>query len=93
MPPAARLGEKTNHPGTIAGAVVTSVFLDGRPAAVRGSTHICALPPKAGPHPPNPIVGGSRSVFIGGRAAARLGDRCACGAHVVSGTSKVFIGG
>ena len=93
MPPAARLGERTNHPGTITGPVVTSVLLAGRPAAVRGSTHICALPPKRGPHPPNPIVGGSRSVFIGGRSAARLGDRCACGALIVTGTSNVLIGG
>ena len=63
------------------------------PAAVAGDTHLCALPPKAGPHPPNPFVGGSQSVKIGGRPALRLGDKASCGAVIVSGCSTVLIGG
>lgn len=93
MPPAARIGESTSHPGKIAGPGVRSVILAGRPAAVAGDTHICALPPKAGPHPPNPFVGGSRSVLIGGRPALRLGDRAACGASILSGSTTILIGG
>jgi uncharacterized Zn-binding protein involved in type VI secretion len=93
MPQAARVGERTSHPGTIAGPGVSTVLLAGLPAAVVGDTHICALPPQAGPHPPNPLVGGSSSVLIGGRPAIRRGDSAACGATVLSGTPRVLIGG
>ena len=93
MPPAARLGEPTSHPGTIVGPGVRSVLINNRPAIVVGDTHICALPPKAGPHPPNPCVGGSGSVLIGGRPAMRRGDRTACRAVIVNGSSNVLIGG
>ena len=92
MPPAARFGEPTNHPGTIAGPGVPSVVITGRPAAVVGDIHICAMPPTAGPHPPNPIVKGSQTVSIGGRPAARMGDLTSCGATIVSGASSVLIG-
>ena len=93
MPPAARVQEPTNHPGTIGGPGVTSVLIAGRPAAVAGDTHICALPPDAGPHSPNPLVGGSGTVYVGGRAAMRKGDKAACGALIVSGAPTVIIGG
>jgi uncharacterized Zn-binding protein involved in type VI secretion len=93
MAMAARIGETTNHPGTVAGPGVESVLIAGRPAAVAGDTHICALPPQAGPHPPNPLVGGSSSVLIGGRPAMRVGDSAACGATILTGTARVLIGG
>jgi uncharacterized Zn-binding protein involved in type VI secretion len=93
MPPAARIGESTSHPGTIAGPGVTTVIIAGRPAVAVGDIHVCALPPKAGPHPPNPIARGSQSVLIGGRPAARQGDMTGCGATIVSGATNVLIGG
>ena len=36
---------------------------------------------------------GSSTVFINGKAAARIGDPVACGSVAVSGSSDVFIGG
>ncbi len=93
MPPAARISDLTNHPGTIVGPGVTSVIIGNKPAAVSGTTHICALPPLAGPHSPTTIAKGSRTVIIGGKPAARLGDLVGCGAQIISGARDVLIGG
>ncbi|WP_282094316.1 PAAR domain-containing protein [Epibacterium ulvae] len=38
-------------------------------------------------------AGGSSSVFINGKPAARVGDAVSCGGSVASGASSVFIGG
>ena len=93
MPMAARMGERTSHPGVIAGPCVSSVLIAGLPAAVAGDKHICALPPQAGPHPPSSMIGGSTSVFIGGSPAIRQHDSAECGAMVLTGTPRVLIGG
>jgi len=93
MPPAARIGDPTAHPGSIAGPGVPTVLIGGMPAAVVGDTHACAMPPLAGPHPPTPIVRGSATVLIGGRPAARVGDTSGCGAPIVIGMPTVLIGG
>jgi uncharacterized Zn-binding protein involved in type VI secretion len=94
MPPVARIGDPTNHPGVIGGPGVLSVLIGGRPAAVVGTLHVCALPPAAGgPHPQTPLIKGSVTVLIGGRAAARVGDMAACGAMITQGVPSVLIGG
>lgn len=93
MPAAAVLLAPTNHPGTITGPGVGNVLINGMPAVCVGDIHTCALPPVAGPHPPNPIVQGSATVLIGGRPAARQGDLCGCGASIVVGSPNVLIGG
>jgi len=93
MPPAARVKDLTDHPGTISGSGVLSVCIGGAPAAVVDTPHICALPPNAGPHPQTTIVSGSTTVLIGGRAAARMGDKAACGAIITQGIRSVLIGG
>jgi len=93
MPAAARVGDPTNHPGTIAGPGVSTVIISGSPAAVVGDTHICAFPPTAGPHPPNTIAQGSTTVSIGGQPAARVGDITGCGAAIIAGAVTVQIGG
>jgi uncharacterized Zn-binding protein involved in type VI secretion len=93
MPPAARVGDPTCHPGVIVGPGVPTVLIGGMPAAVVGDTHACAFPPPAGPHPPNPIVVGSATVLIGGMPAARLGDPTGCGATIIAGMPTVEIGG
>jgi uncharacterized Zn-binding protein involved in type VI secretion len=96
MPPAARVTDLTDHPGTIGPPGVISVLVGGQPAAVGGTggtPHICAMPPNAGPHPQTHIVSGSATVRIGGRAAARMGDRAACGATITQGLPSVLIGG
>lgn len=93
MPPAARVGDPTAHPGTVAGPGVATVLIGGMPAAVMGDMHACAMPTPAGPHPPSPIVKGSATVLIGGRPAARVGDMSGCGAPIVMGMLTVEVGG
>lgn len=92
MPAAARVGDATAHPGMVAGPGMPNVVIQGLPAAVVGDIHACAMPPLAGPHPPNPFPSGSLTVQIGGRYALRLGDAASCGAPIVSGAVTVQIG-
>jgi uncharacterized Zn-binding protein involved in type VI secretion len=93
MPPAARVSDLTSHPGTIAGPGIPTVLIGSLPASVLNDTHVCAFPPLAGPHPPNPIILGSATVLIGGMPAARVNDPTGCGATIVSGMPTVEIGG
>ncbi len=94
MPPAARMGDPTGHPGVIAGPGVPTVLIGGKPAATVGTPHTCMFPPPAGPHPPTPIAPpGCPTVLIGGQPAARMGDLSACGAPIVLGEPTVMIGG
>jgi uncharacterized Zn-binding protein involved in type VI secretion len=93
MPPAARIGDPTGHPGVIVGPGVATVLIAGQPAAVMGDMHACSFPPPAGPHPGTPIVMGSATVMIGNKPAARLGDTAGCGAPIISGAPTVLIGG
>lgn len=103
MPPAARTGDTTVHGGVIGtpppGAVaVATVLIGGKPAAVTGSLHVCAVPPHAllGPGNvvmPNPAALAGGAVLIGGLPAARMGDTTSCGAKIVAGAPNVLIGG
>ena len=93
MPPAARIGDPTGHPGTVTGPGVATVLIGGTPAAVMGDMHACSMPPTAGPHPPSPFSKGSATVLIGSRGALRVGDLSGCGAPIVSGAFTVEIGG
>jgi uncharacterized Zn-binding protein involved in type VI secretion len=92
VPPAARIGDSTGHPGAIVGPGVATVLVAGQPAAVVGDMHACSFPPPP-PHPPSTIVIGSSTVMIGKRPAARVGDVAGCGAPIVSGAPTVMIGG
>jgi uncharacterized Zn-binding protein involved in type VI secretion len=92
MPPAARVGDTTGHPGTITGPGVSTVLIGGMPAAVMGDMHACAFPPPAS-HPPTPFAKGSGTVLIGNRPALRIGDTAGCGAPVAVGAVTVMIGG
>ena len=91
--PAARVGDPTGHPGVIIGPGITTVFIEGSMAAVVGTPHTCAMPPTAGPHPASQITTGSKTVLIGGKAAARVLDVAKCGAPIVKGALTVLIGG
>jgi uncharacterized Zn-binding protein involved in type VI secretion len=97
------------HPfvGMLDGALSSNVNIEGKPAAVQGSTasntpsHI----PQGGPFQKPPtnkatVQLGSSTVFINGKAAARNGDKamtCNDPADMPAGTvvavGKVFIGG
>ncbi|MER6031179.1 PAAR domain-containing protein [Streptomyces sp. NPDC001851] len=104
MPAAARTGDPTSHGGVIAtpppgaATAVARVLIGGRPAAVVGSLHTCAMPPHLALGPadvilPSPAALASGQVLIGGLPAARAGDSTACGATVQIGAPNVLIGG
>ena len=93
MPPAARLTDRTTHPGLVLGPGVVPVVVGGLPAAVVGDMHLCLFPPPAGPHPPAPFPKGSTTVLVGGRPALRVTDVSSCGATIVSGALTVVVGG
>jgi uncharacterized Zn-binding protein involved in type VI secretion len=92
MPAAARVGDTSNHGGSIVGPGVPSVLLGGMPAAVAGDTHVCSLPPSG--HQPTVSIFpmGSATVLIGGKPALRTSDACLCGAMAVVGAPTVMIG-
>ncbi len=93
MPPAARVGDPTGHPGVIGPPGVPTVLIAGMPAATVGTPHICSFPPPA-VHPPTAIAPpGCPTVLIGGMPAARMGDLSLCGAPIVVGAPTVLIGG
>lgn len=92
MPKAAMWRSMTDHPGVVMGGV-TSVLINGWPAARVTDKHVCLMPPSAGPHTPSTIVKGSTSVLIAKQPAARVGDSAACGAKITTGSLNVSIGG
>jgi len=92
MGAAARIGDVTNHGGTVVGPGVPTVLIGGMPAAVMGDTHACVIPPPS--HiPSSPFILGSVTVLIGGKPALRTTDTCACGAMPAVGCPTVMIGG
>ncbi len=84
MPPAARVGDLTPHPGVVGPPGVPTVLIGGMPAAVAGPSnmHICSFP-GVPPHPPTPFAPGSPTVLIGGFPALRVGDMSGCGAAIL----------
>ena len=92
MPPAARVGDPTAHPGVVSGPGMPTVLIGGQPASVLGDVHACAFPSVV-PHPPTPIAKGAAMVLIGGRPATRMTDLAGCAAPVVFGVPIVEIGG
>lgn len=95
MPPAARLTDMHTCPmssgpvphvgGPIVSPGVPTVLIEYLPAAVVTDMCICVGPPDV-------IVKGSMSVVVGGRPAARLGDKTAHGGGIVTGAPTVIIG-
>ena len=91
MPPAARVGDPTSHPGVVTGPGVPTVLIGGMPAAVVGDLHTCSFPPPP-PHPPTPMAGpGSPTVLVGGRPLLKLGDVSGCGATIILGAPTVIV--
>lgn len=96
MPAAARLGDMHVCPlfngtvphvgGPIAGACVPNVLIGNQFAAKVGDILVCT-------GPPDTIVKGSSTVFIGGMPAARQGDNTTHGGVIVQGFPTVQIGG
>jgi uncharacterized Zn-binding protein involved in type VI secretion len=92
MPAAARVGDVSNHGGTIIGPGAATVLIGGMPAAVAGDMHVCALPPPGHLPTVSPFPSGSATVLIGGRPAIRTTDTCLCGAMAILGAPTVMIG-
>ena len=92
MGAAARLGDTTNHGGTVTGPGAPTVLIGGMPACVALDLHTCSLPPNAHQPTVSPFPMGSTSVLIAGKPAIRAGDACGCGASVIVGEPTVIIG-
>jgi uncharacterized Zn-binding protein involved in type VI secretion len=92
MPPAARVGDISNHGGTIVGPGVPTVLVAGMPAAVMGDMHVCPLPPIAHQPTASPFPIGSVKTLIGGKPALRTTDTCLCGAMAAVGAPTVQVG-
>lgn len=92
MPAAARVGDTTNHGGTITGPGAATVLIGGMPAAVAGDMHVCILPPVSHQPTVSPFPMGSATVLFGGKPALRTTDACICGAMAVVGAPTVMIG-
>lgn len=92
MPPAARVGDVSNHGGVITGPGEPTVLMAGMPAAVAADMHSCALPPVSHQPTVSPFPMGSTTVLIGGKPALRVGDVCICGASAAVGSPTVIIG-
>jgi uncharacterized Zn-binding protein involved in type VI secretion len=93
--PSARVGDVTNHGGSITGPGVPTVLIEGRFPAVLGDQTTCPLFDGVVLHVGGPIVTASATVFIGGKPAARVGDvnaENASSATIVSGAPTVIIG-
>lgn len=98
MPFAARSGDMhtcpmTNPDGSphtggpvLPTGAVSSVLIEGVPAAVQGTQCTCVGPPDA-------IIKGSATVYIGKKPAARQGDQTAHGGSISLGAKTVIIGG
>ena len=93
MPAAARVGDTTNHGGTIVGPGCATVLIGSMPAAVAGDNHVCVIPPNTGHITSGPFPMGSATVMIGGKPAIRTTDTCICGAMAAVGFPTVNIGG
>lgn len=91
MPAAARVGDITNHGGTIVGPGAATVLIGGKPAAVAGDMHVCSLPPNTHQPTASAFPIGSTGVLIAGKPALRTTDACLCGAMAAVGEPTVMI--
>jgi len=92
MPPIARVGDLTTHGGVIIGPGVPTVLIGGKPVAVAGDLHVCALPPVGHQPTVSPFPAGSPTVLIGGKPVLRTTDVCGCGAQAAVGYPGMSIG-
>jgi uncharacterized Zn-binding protein involved in type VI secretion len=71
--------------GPISAPGCPSVLIAKLPAACLGDMAVCVGPPDS-------IIMGSTTVFIGKKPAARMGDPCAHGGTIILGCPTVLIG-
>jgi len=92
MAAAARVGDITQHGGTITGPGAATVLLAGQPASVAGDLHVCVIPPPSHGPTVSAFPAGSSTVLIAGRPAVRTTDACICGAMAAVGAPTIMIG-
>ena len=95
MPAAQRLGDSNSTGGTITSIPQSTVFINGKPASINGSSGTS--------HPPCPFPGihcagvwktanGNSTVKIGGIPVNATGDQDTCAHTRVGGSGNVNIG-
>jgi uncharacterized Zn-binding protein involved in type VI secretion len=84
MPAVARLGDTSNHGGTIISSA-TKEFINGILVARVGDLHSCPIPG----HGITPIINGSGNFKCEGNIVAVVGSYCGCGAVINSGSPNV----
>lgn len=87
MPGIARVNQDTAG-GTIVGALAPTVFVNGRPIAVKGAA---VVGHGIGAHAGPVMAQHSGTVFAEGIPVCRRGDQATCG-HPATGSSNVFAG-
>jgi len=98
MPAAARVNDPIGHaPGVSTGTIsppgVTTVLIEGQPAAVLGAPVTCNRPRGQTTDGPQSFTQSSKTVQIGGAPALRVNDSTTCGATIITGAQRVVIGG
>jgi uncharacterized Zn-binding protein involved in type VI secretion len=86
--PVARLGDTSDHGGTITSNCSTDMLTDGLETAHTGSLHSCPIPG----HGITPLTGTSKTLIDGGQPKVRVGDLAGCGAAIISGSPTVQSG-
>lgn len=93
MPAATRLNDQCTGHGCFPPRANTSassnVIINGKGAHRQGdswATHCCGPPCHGGS-----TSSGSPSVFVNGKAKARIGDPVDCGSAIAAGSSNVFL--
>lgn len=89
MPAASRKGDADNGGSNVQGGTASTVFINGKPAAIVGSTNSS----HNDDHSASSITSGSSSVKIENKPAARIGDPYGCGHRLIAGSNNVKIGG
>lgn len=89
MSGAARTGDISSHGGLLI-AITSQTQIDGRNPITVGALHLC--PPPDTWHGPNIVITGSSTSMVEGKNQSRIGDVCACGAVIVSGSGTVDVG-
>lgn len=93
--PASKLGDKQSghscFPPTASATCSANVKINNKGALRVSDQFIPHCCPKSGCHPPVQSTGSSK-VIVNGRMLARLGDKTACGAVVMTGSSNVIAG-
>ncbi len=87
-----RVGDTTNHGGTVVGPGAATVLVGGMPVAVLGDMHVCSLPPNTHQPTASPFIASNATVLIAGRPVVTTSDSCACGAMAVVGAPTVQVG-